>query len=121
MPQGDGYWTERARRLSALGLTDLNDWMTDPPVQVSGRALPGDHAFYLRLRDGSASLEVYVSTEKNISLVWNTPLLWQGDTEYEQGPDTLTFAPELVEAVAADLLRQWRSGSRPRPTRPPSA
>jgi len=114
----DIYWTERLRRLSALGLTDLNDWMTDPPVQVSGRALPGEHAFYLRLRDGNASLQVYVRAERDVSLVWSTPLLWEGDTEYEQGPDTLAFAPESVEAVAADLLGQWRSGVRPWPTWP---
>ena len=107
--------SERLQRLAELGLVDLHDWQTDPPVQVTGHIAPEGHAFYLRLRSGGALLRIHAGDDRD------APMLWQGDADYVEGPDPCSFSADVVSSVAAELLSKWRSGEHPWPCWPPSS
>ncbi len=96
---------DRLQRLSELGLVELDDWQTDPPVQVTGVITPEGRAFYLRLRSGGAQLEVHSSADRN------SPQLWEGEVDYTEQPDPCSFPATIIAAAAAELLRRWRSGA----------
>jgi hypothetical protein len=103
---------ERLTRLRALGLTDLCDWMTDPPVQVVGRINPEGVGFKLRLRGGGSSLMIYPDLP-DFTRPRPEPR-WVGCFDYDvarYGGDGIYFSSELVEVVAAELLARWRSGA----------
>lgn len=99
------YWSERLRRLEALGLTDLVDWCTDPTVQVVGRIMPEGNGFYLRLRSGGGSLDIFEDRHHD------SPAVWCGAADYDEGPDPCVFDAVVVADVAARLLGEWRGGT----------
>ena len=98
------YWGDRLRRLEALGLTDLVDWYSDPPVQVVGRVRPEGNGFYLRLRSGGGSLVIYADRKDNSAEIW------RGVVDYVEGPDPCAFDADVVADVATRLLKEWRGG-----------
>lgn len=98
------YWSDRLRRLETLGLADLVDWYSDPPVQFVGRIMPEGNGFYLRLRSGGGSLDIYEDRHDN------SPAIWCGVVDYDEGPDPCVFDAGVVADVAARLLTEWRGG-----------
>ena len=107
---GVPFYEERYRRLEALGLTELNDWIGPPPIQIEGLILPENAWFYFRARSGGASLSVYPSKD-----AFHSPAAadWEGEVEYDE--DAVLASPEwelpheLVEALVRHLLATWRA------------
>lgn len=108
----ENWWNDRWRELEEEGLTRINDWMSDPPVQFDAWLVPEGFSCYFHAKGGDATLEIYIE-EMRLDVMRSRrhrKLIWEGEADYRHGPDPLSFEPAVVAAAATDLLRAFRDG-----------
>lgn len=109
-----GWWNERWRefRLEEHGIVDIDDWCSDPPVQLDAWILPEGKRCYFHARSGGASLTIYQGPTERGTPIAQVPRNeeWEGQADYVERECSYDYDIAALSTIFMNLLTAWRDG-----------